>query len=143
MAEPHYLWYLLGIKPFGDTLKCFAFGGSRDHPELVTEYEPIGLAFLKNRLPKDQEHSTEGYILHACRITVHSTDPNQERGRCRGEFLRFLERAGMTRLEQEGTIKAFVERLTFILREGADERAGIRPLAESLWGKSGKIKFRK
>lgn len=142
MGEPHYIWFLLGIRPWENTLKAFAFGGSKDHPELLTEYEPLGLAFLKKRLPNDQEYDTRGYILHACRISL-GANPEQERQRCRAEFLRFLERGGMTRLEQEETINAFAERVAQIMRKGIDERAGVRPLAESLWGRTNRIKSRK
>ncbi|HEV8666820.1 MAG TPA: hypothetical protein VN665_03160, partial [Candidatus Paceibacterota bacterium] len=69
MKEPEHLWFLLAIRPGDMTLNVLAVGESGKYPELLTEHEPRALAFLKNKIPGDED--VMGYKFHACRFTIH------------------------------------------------------------------------
>lgn len=141
MKEPEHVWFLLGVKPAEMLLTVFAMGVSSQHLELATEHEPKALAMLKKRLPESED--TEGFKFHACRFTIGGDDATliKESKRWREEFRRFLARCDLTVVEQKEMVEAFAEATLELTRETLDAEVGIRPLSESLWGKTGKVKI--
>lgn len=136
MTEQRYVWFLLGLKAEDNSLRVFAMGRSVHNPELKTEHEPRALAVLKKGLPKSE--NTEGFTLHASRISLGGTDPNhvrKERKRWRDEFQQFLAKGGLTLVEQLDMIEAFAEETLNFMRGALDTKADMPPVSESLWGK--------
>ena len=134
MSEQKHVWFLMGIKPGENNLLLFAMNWSEQGPEFATEHEPRALAAMKKRVPKE----IEGFRLHACRMTLYN-DPahlQKEAKRWREELRRFFARCDLTVVEQKDLIEELREKLLSRFREIEDSKAGIKPLPESLWGKS-------